>query len=251
MARTPLSMWLMKKRLERAGYACSLFGYSVALKDLDEIVDRFLSRVHETVGAASRPENPSPLPSPATGEGATSHPENPSPLPSPATGEGATSHPQDTASRPGKASLRYAVVGHSLGNVIARLATPRLPPGWCRFAMLAPPNRASVMAQALGDNAIYRATTRDTGQKLTDEAFFAGLPMPEVPSLIIAGTRGPRAAWLPFRGEPNDAVLKVAETELEGVPRIEVDGIHSFLMNRRDVFEAIRDFFASGTPPAC
>jgi hypothetical protein len=232
MARTPLSMWLMKKRLERAGYACSLFGYSVALKDLDEIVDRFLSRVHETVGAASRPENPSPLPSPATGEGATSH-------------------PQDTASRPGKASLRYAVVGHSLGNVIARLATPRLPPGWCRFAMLAPPNRASVMAQALGDNAIYRATTRDTGQKLTDEAFFAGLPMPEVPSLIIAGTRGPRAAWLPFRGEPNDAVLKVAETELEGVPRIEVDGIHSFLMNRRDVFEAIRDFFASGTPPAC
>jgi alpha-beta hydrolase superfamily lysophospholipase len=202
MARTPLSMWVMKKRLEGAGYPCSLFGYSVARKDLGEIVEDFVARVRETV-------------------------------------EDASSH-----------SLRYAVVGHSLGNVIARLAYPRLPPGWCRFAMLAPPNRVPVMAHALGDNPIYRATTGDTGQKLTDEAFFAALPMPDVPSLIIAGTRGPRAAWLPFGGEPNDAILKVAETELEGVPTIEVAGIHTFLMNRRDVFAAIREFFAGGAPPA-
>lgn len=203
MARTPLSMWVLKHRLERAGYPCTLFGYSVALKDLDHITDRFVSKVHETLD----PSEESPIP--------------------------------------------YAFVGHSLGNVIARLASPRLPPGLCRFAMLAPPNRTPAMAHALGDNPIYRAATRDTGQKLTEEAFFSEMPMPEVPSLIIAGTRGPRATWLPFEGEPNDAVLKVAETELEGVPKIEVEGIHSFLMNRRDVFEAIRDFFASGETPAC
>ncbi|MEE8524329.1 MAG: alpha/beta hydrolase [Thermoanaerobaculia bacterium] len=197
MARTPLSMWVMKTRLERAGYPCSLFGYSVALSDLEQITERFVKQVRNTLPPS------------------------------------------------------YAILGHSLGNVIARLSSPRLPPGLCRFAMLAPPNRTPVMAHALGDNPIYRAATRDTGRKLTDEAFFAELPMPEVPALIIAGTRGPRASWLPFRGEPNDAVLKVAETELAGVPKIEVAGIHSFLMNRRDVFETICDFFDSGKTPAC
>ncbi len=205
MARTPISMWVMKNRLERAGYPCSLFGYSVALKTLDDIVNRFVAQVRETL-----------------------------------------SEPVD-----GEAPTPYAILGHSLGNTIGRLASPQLPPGLCRFAMLAPPNRTPVMAHALGDNPIYRAATRDTGQKLTDEAFFADLPMPKVPALIIAGTRGPRASWLPFRGEPNDAILRVEETELEGVPSIEVAGIHSFLMNRRDVFEKIRQFFDSGETPAC
>jgi pimeloyl-ACP methyl ester carboxylesterase len=138
----------------------------------------------------------------------------------------------------------YAVVGHSLGNVITRLASPRLPPGFRRFAMLAPPNRSPVIARTLRDNLFFRATTRDTGRKLTDEEFFARLPVPDVPSLIIAGNRGPRSRRLPFGGAPNDGILKVEETRLAGIPRIEVPAIHTFLMNRRDVFEAIRDFLA-------
>ncbi len=138
----------------------------------------------------------------------------------------------------------YAVVGHSLGNLITRLASPRLPPGFRRFAMLAPPNSSPVIARTLRHNPLFRAATRDTGQKLSDEEFYARLPVPEVPSLIIAGTRGPRAAWLPFGGDPNDSILKVEETRLAGIPAIEVPGVHTFLMNRRDVFDAVRDFLA-------
>ncbi len=138
----------------------------------------------------------------------------------------------------------YAIIGHSLGNVVARMASPRLPMGLCRLAMLAPPNRPPVVVHTLKNNPLFRAFTRDTGRRLADEKFFAALPVPEVPSLIIAGTGGPLASWLPFAGEPNDGVLRVEESRLEGVRMIEVPGIHTFLMNRADVFAAILEFFA-------
>ena len=43
----------------------------------------------------------------------------------------------------------YAVIGHSLGNVITRMASPELPDGFRRFAMLAPPNHSPATARAL------------------------------------------------------------------------------------------------------
>ncbi len=140
---------------------------------------------------------------------------------------------------------RYAVVAHSLGGVITRLAAPALPPGFCRFAMLGVPNRSPATARALGRNPLYRLLAGDAGRKLADPAFFERLPVPDVPSLLIAGTRGPRAAWLPAGPEPNDGIVRVSETGLDGVPRVLVRGIHTFLMSRRDVFEAVRDFLAA------
>lgn len=144
----------------------------------------------------------------------------------------------------GEQPVPYAVVGHSLGNVITRLASPDLPPGFARFIMLAPPNQPPVVAAALKENFLFRLITRDAGRKLTDPDFFAQLPQPDVPTLIIAGTRGLRAAWLPFHGEVNDGIVRLEETRLDGVPRIEVKGIHSFLMNRRDVCAEILRFLA-------
>jgi cytochrome c553 len=55
-------------------------------------------------GAAAQPRDPSPLPSPATGEGAAAQPRDPSPLPSPATGEGATAQPRDPSPLPSPAT---------------------------------------------------------------------------------------------------------------------------------------------------
>jgi len=199
MGRTPLSMWLLARRLRGAGHRTTLFGYLVTAEELERITDRFVDRVRSVMEAEAT----------AAGE----------PVP-------------------------YAVVGHSLGNVIARLASPRLPPGLRRLAMLAPPNRPPAIAKALADNPIFQTLTRDAGRKLTDEEFFAALPMPETPALIVAGTRGPRADWLPFDGERNDAILKLEETLLDGVPTVEVPGTHTFLMFRRDVFEIVRDFLA-------
>lgn len=140
------------------------------------------------------------------------------------------------------AVVPYAIVGHSLGNVVTRIASPELPPGLDRFVMIAPPNRPPAVAQALSANPIFRAASRDAGRKLTDAEFFESLPKPSVPTLVIAGTRGPGATWLPFAGEPNDGIVKVDETRLEGAPQLLVHGVHTFLMNRRDVADAVKRF---------
>ncbi|MCP4251309.1 MAG: alpha/beta fold hydrolase [bacterium] len=200
MGRTPVSMWLLARRLKRAGYRPNLFGYAVTLADLEAIKGRFVEKVHAVLAAAGVP---------ADGE-----------------------------------AERYAIIGHSLGNLVARLASPELPAGLCRFAMLAPPNHPPVMAHTLKGNPLFRAFTRDAGRRLADDAFFDSLPVPGVPSLIVAGTAGPRASWLPFAGQPNDGILKVDETRLAGVPMLEVPGFHTFLMNRADVFAVISEFFS-------
>ncbi len=78
------------------------------------------------------------------------------------------------------------------------------------------------------------------GQLLADPAFFADLPYPQVPTRVFAGTAGPRAAWLPFEGEPNDGILAVEETKAHPDDEvIEVPALHTFIMNSRRVAEGI------------
>ena len=136
----------------------------------------------------------------------------------------------------------YAVVSHSLGGVITRAASPRLPPGFEAFVMLAPPNHPPAMVRLLGENPLFRALTQDAGKKLGDDAFYRNLPVPDVPTRIIAGNRGIGPTGLPpFKGKPNDGIVAVEETRLEGIDHQVVPAIHSFLMNRRDVFEAVTE----------
>lgn len=144
----------------------------------------------------------------------------------------------------------YAIVGHSLGCIITRQALPDLPAGCSHFVMLAPPNQPPILARKFKRNLFFRALTRDAGRKLADPEFYDQLPEPsEIPTLIIAGTAGPSANWLPFHGEVNDGIVSLTETRLDGLPRVQVDGLHSFLMNRRDVFSHILEFLQQDTPP--
>lgn len=136
----------------------------------------------------------------------------------------------------------YAIIGHSLGNIITRLASPSLPPGFERFVMLAPPNRPPLLARTLQRNPLFRALTRDAGQRLADPAFYETVPVPEVPTLIFAGDAGPRARWLPFQGAPSDGVVGVDETRLDGVPHRVVPAIHTFIMNHREVTRTLVQF---------
>lgn len=158
---------------------------------------------------------------------------------------------EDRAAAPGRepSPPPYAVVGHSLGGIVARMASPELPPGLVRLVLLASPARPTATARALRDNALFRAIARDAGQSLATGAFFESLPRPPVPTLVVAGTRGPRSPRLPFRGEPNDGVVRVAEVRLEGAPLLLVHGVHTFLMNRRDVFDAVRQFLDAPDSP--
>jgi alpha-beta hydrolase superfamily lysophospholipase len=84
----------------------------------------------------------------------------------------------------------YILVGHSLGTVLCRAVLPKLshPPQACYF--LAPPTVACRWAQRLASRRFYRWLTRDMGRKLADAAFMAQLPIPTMPTLVFAGTRG-------------------------------------------------------------
>lgn len=204
MGRTPASMWLLAWRLRQAGHEPSLFGYAVSLHPLPEIVGRLKAHVATTLEADLAAQAGEP--------------------------EGETAAP-------------YAVIGHSLGNLLTRLASPELPAGFSRFVQLAPPNHSPATARMLRDQTIFQAITKDAGDKLVDEAFFEQVPVPEVPTLILAGDAGPRQPYLPpFRGEPNDGILSVEETRLPGVAHVVLPAIHTFIMNRRDTTRAILAF---------
>ena len=138
----------------------------------------------------------------------------------------------------------YAIVSHSLGGIITRLVAPELPSGWRAFIMLAPPNRPpAVVTDVIGGLRLFRLFTQDAGEKLRDPAFYRDLPRPPVPTQVVAGTGGPRLAKLHLDA-PNDGVLRAAETRLEGTEHVEVDAVHTFLMNRADVLATIQGFFA-------
>lgn len=138
----------------------------------------------------------------------------------------------------------YHLIAHSLGNLILREAFRiGYPPGLGRIVMLAPPNQPAELARALRDNPIYRWFTGESGQLLASEAFYAQLPVPDVPFGIIAGNRGQSVTLK----EPNDGVITVESTKLEGMADwAVVPQAHTFIMNSRTVAELCIAFIESG-----
>ncbi|HZU96585.1 MAG TPA: alpha/beta fold hydrolase [Planctomycetota bacterium] len=133
----------------------------------------------------------------------------------------------------------WAIVGHSLGGVIARAATPLLPQGLEKVVMLGTPNRSPELARRFSGLPLFRLAG-DAGRKLADDAFFSELPRPRVPTLVVAGTGGPR--WGPLGDRPSDGVVAVEETRLEGALHREVPCLHTFIMNSPEVARIATDF---------
>jgi hypothetical protein len=135
----------------------------------------------------------------------------------------------------------YALIGHSLGGVLARAALPALvdmPPR--QLVMLAPPNQAPLLARSLRNKLFYQILTRDCGGKLCDQGFFAALPQPMIRTTVIAGTSGPRGSWSPFGDQPNDGVVTVEETRLGPDTEVMlVPSIHTLIMNSPQVTRII------------
>ncbi len=140
-------------------------------------------------------------------------------------------------------SQPYALIGHSLGGILARTALPALahmPPR--HLVMLAPPNQAPLLARSLHKHLLYRLLTRGCASKLTDQAFYAKLAQPTIHTTIIAGTAGPRGHWSPFGDRPNDGVVTVEETRLGlNTEVILVPSLHTLIMNSPQVTQTICD----------
>jgi hypothetical protein len=136
----------------------------------------------------------------------------------------------------------YAVIGHSLGNVITRLASPTLPPTFARFGMLAPPNRSPALARAMRRNPLFGVLTGDAGKQLGDHGFYSALPVPGVPTLVIAGQTN--VPFLPYRGAASDGVVGVHETQLDGARHEVVSCAHTFIMNHPRAVQLLLEFLA-------
>lgn len=138
----------------------------------------------------------------------------------------------------------YHLIGHSLGNIIIRNAFRKdYPDGLRKIVMLAPPNQPSHLAKRLIKNLIYRVFTGDSGQKLSEQKFYRDLPVPTVLFGVIAGDRGQSLTF----SEPNDGVVTVESTKLEGMADwILLHHGHTFIMNCKDTFEHSRHFLEGG-----
>ena len=135
----------------------------------------------------------------------------------------------------------YALVGHSMGGLLARASLPALkdhPP--VHLILLASPSQPPSLAPFVKHNPIYRFLTNDCGQQALNAEFYSTLPKPGIPTTIIAGSGGPRLRWLPYGNQPNDGVMSVQDTYLGpeyGV--IQVPSIHTFIMNSRQTLHHI------------
>ena len=146
------------------------------------------------------------------------------------------------------AAADYVVVGHSLGGLLLRAAIGSLPDGVHRpghLIMLGTPNRSPRLARRFEHSWWYRLLNGDAGALLASEARLARIPSPDMPCTIVAGTRGVSGRWSPFGREPNDGLVAMSETQLDGcLERIEVPARHPFLMNdataRRVILRTVR-----------
>jgi len=141
-------------------------------------------------------------------------------------------------------TTNYHLIGHSLGNVIIRNAFRKeYPDGLGKIVMLAPPNQPAHLAKRLKKNPVYRKFTGDSGQKLSEQEFYRDLPVPTTPFGVIAGDKGQSLTF----SEPNDAVVTVESTKLEGMADwILLHHGHTFIMNCKDTFDHCQHFIEHG-----
>ncbi len=141
---------------------------------------------------------------------------------------------------------RVAIVTHSLGALVARVALAA-PAGdrarWPRIdgvIMLFPPNRGAALADRWHRTWPYRWLLGPAGQELTTAA--AGVvPLPCDPFVVIAGGRGDGRGRNRRLDGDNDGTVQVAETWLPGAEQHHrIDVGHTFGMGDARVLAAVR-----------
>jgi pimeloyl-ACP methyl ester carboxylesterase len=138
----------------------------------------------------------------------------------------------------------YAIVGHSLGGLLARVALdpwPTASPLPRHLVLLGTPNSLPQLARRFHRLLLYRLVNGQCGQLLAQPSFFAGLPAPRVPTTVIAGTRSWVAPLNLFGEAPNDGIVAVSETRwVSGASVIELPASHTFMMNNQQVRATVR-----------
>jgi alpha-beta hydrolase superfamily lysophospholipase len=130
---------------------------------------------------------------------------------------------------------RIHFVTHSLGGIVARLALANFAnPKIGRLVMTAPPNQGSVKANSVSRILFASKILKPLNElKNEKDSFVKKIPVPNMEIGVIAGLR--------------DGKVRVEESHLEGEKaHLTVDSRHSFIMNRKDVKDAIYRFIKNG-----
>lgn len=151
---------------------------------------------------------------------------------------------------PGKP--RWKAVGHSLGNIVLRTAIAQWqaegdPDGYLdrldRAVMLGPPNQGSSFAKKLSQLGLFEIVTGISGMQLGPRwsEFQAHLGVPDCPFVVIAGDISRQPIQNPWLQGPNDGIVTVEETKLDGMKDCIIHPVvHAFLMqDSRCVRDAI------------
>ena len=133
-------------------------------------------------------------------------------------------------------NTRIHFVTHSLGGIIARLALANFAnPKIGRMVMTAPPNQDSAKANEVSRIPFASKLLKPLAElKNEKDSFVKAVPVPNMEIGVIAGLR--------------DGKVKVEESHISGEKaHLTVDCRHSFIMNIKDVKEAIYCFIKGGT----
>ena len=140
-------------------------------------------------------------------------------------------------------------VGHSLGGLVIRGYLADTPPKQLgRVVLLAPPNRGSLLVDWLEEIPAATDVLGPVGSALgTDSTDIpATLPPPDYEMGIIAGTRSIHPIGHLAIPGPDDGIVSVEQTRVEGVPVIVLPRSHAFIMSSRYTAEAVIEFLRTG-----
>lgn len=142
-------------------------------------------------------------------------------------------------------------VGHSMGNIVLRHAFADWEAAGDQavlgrvesVVMLGPPNQGAAIARQLAKMPVYGWLAGQGGLELGPDwkQLEQSLGVPPCPVGIVAG-RLPEGFTNPLVGEAGDFVVSVEETHLPGAELLEVNQLHSLLMDDPQVQQATAAF---------
>lgn len=144
-------------------------------------------------------------------------------------------------------------VGHSMGNLVVRrwlqMADPQAVIRVNRMVMLGPPNQGSDLARLAAGNTLLTALAAGAARELVLhwDAVSRDLRTPNFEYGIIAGGKGDQHGYTSLLEGDDDAVVRVAETHLEGAHDFLVLPVrHAKMMENEEVQRATLQFLKQG-----
>lgn len=154
---------------------------------------------------------------------------------------------------------RIDLVGHSMGNIVARHAIAdwqrggdpkNILPRLGRFVMQGPPNQGAQIAKNLKSLDLFEIVTGRSGIELGGgwEELQVQLATPPCQFGIVAGSIDTGPVKNPLVEGASDFVVSIEEAKLPGAHDfLVVPVLHSFLMDDRDVQTATLRFLETGS----